>query len=381
MFKMRNFNFESTFFQSAKTFFNGKRFLVLCIFALIAGNITLYVTGYFSRKRVQENSTKQHLRIFQTYLETVEKHRRESQPASIHEDPSTSQQSPESEVSPYWKALVEIRKQFPQNKVSILIPESAQIDSDKKVFEILKNKPRGWQFTDESDGWARTFFVLPTKNATALQVIAYIKDELQEWQNTALLLGVYSFVLFLFFGWFWTRAGGSSIGNKLLNIEEHTSKDLVQKKIQAIQMVFEEMSHTVFQVKSSLEHLGKSTNQTQKAIFDTIDEMILQIKNLTVNGLIEAARNAESYRVFHVIFDEISLLAVNARDLLKQLLPQELNIGPLKEKLDEISALTHGILIENSQQEQARDGHTTAQEPAAFSSKSSANVSHSKNGL
>lgn len=296
--------------HTLKTFWTGKRFLKLLIFALIMANVTMYCVGVLARRQVIESAITHHNKVYTTYLQYVERYRKMSE--------STDKELP-SGVSHYWLALREVRKQFPLFKLDVVLQGNAVGERDRKILEIFKNKPRGWSLTDETEGWARTFYVLPTKNISAFQAVSFVRDDLSAWEYTAMLIGGYSFVLLIAFGWFWTR--GFDEPQSAANEKE------IQTRLAAVGAVVDEIGAVINELRVALEKAPDSE------VVNTLDELASQIRMLSVNGSIEAARSADTFRVFHVMMQEINHLATQSRELLKTI-----DLGEVRSKIEAIDA-------------------------------------------
>lgn len=309
---------ETSFAHTLKNFWNSKRFLMLAIFSLVAGNITLYTVGYLARTRVAAGAIGHHSKVFQAYLQALDR-----EAAKADGTAGTS----------YWSALREVRRQFPQNRVNIILQGSLESEKEPRIFETLRNRPRGWRFTDEDDGWSRSFFVLPTKNTAALQVVSYVRDELKEWQDTALTLGVYSFLLLFLFGWFWTRALDQPVGVAGAAAPE------VRRRLAALNDAVEQMGNVLAEMQAAVEAAEKRTREVQPGVIGALDEMAAQIRLLTVNGSIEAARDAEAHRAFHVILTEINRISEHSRRLLRKLKGPEPELERIRHALARAGAV------------------------------------------
>jgi hypothetical protein len=289
----------SGFFDNIRKFWTRKRVVKLLVFAFLTGNLTYYCVASISRRQIFGNSAAHHGKIYAAYLQAVERARQVNTPQpNLQEQP----------VSPYWKALRDVRSQFPFYRLNVVIKEAVQDEHEKNIISILKNRPKGWTATDEKDGWVRSYFALPTKNAAAFQVSSYVKEDLSSWEGAAVLIGAYAFALLFVFGWFWTRA-----------LDENTLSGEVRSKMSQIDAVLGEVG----QALNHLKHEKKKEGPASKSFRDeetlrTLDELLAQVKLLAVNGSVEAARSTESYRVFHVLMQEIGQLATRARELVKE---------------------------------------------------------------
>lgn len=292
--------------HTLKIFWTGKRFLKLLIFALIMANVTMYCVGVLARRQVIDNSINYHNKIYMTYLQYVERYRKMSE--------SGEKELP-SGVSHYWLALRELRKQFPLSRLNVVLHSTAVSDRDRKVLEVFKNKPRGWSLTDETEGWARTFYVLPTKNISAFQVVSFVREDLNAWENTAMMIGGYAFILLFAFGWFWTRG-----------FDESSNAQEISARLAAASAVVDEIGVVINDLRIALD---KAPNAD---VVKTLDELASQIRMLAVNGSIEAARSVDTFRVFHVMMQEINHLATQSRELLKNI-----DLSEMRQKIDAIN--------------------------------------------
>jgi len=294
--------------HTIRSFWSARRVLKLFIFALLMANVSLYCVGTLARRQVIANATNQHSKLYMEYLQAVERARSvDTSKEQVNNNKDKDQGDVEQgeiigKLSPYWFALREVRKQFPFYKMHILLPTTADSERDKKILDLFKQRPKGWSLSDESEGWARTFYVLPTKNIAAFQVVSYVRDDLKTWEWASVSIAAYSFALLFAFGWFWTRS-----------LEEPNRSRHIKSKLRAMDALVAEMGISLSQLEQrATEHQALSPKALQ-----ALDELSAQIRLLAVNGSIEAARSAESYRVFHVIMQEINQLASQSRDLLK----------------------------------------------------------------
>ncbi|MEW6056373.1 MAG: methyl-accepting chemotaxis protein [Bdellovibrionota bacterium] len=306
-------------------FWTRKRFVKLFLFALLMGNVTLYCVGMLARRQVMDTAIRHHNKVYTAYLQTVERSRKPAaQSASAADASVESNIEPKADGaskteasklteansvanSPYWLALRETRRQFPYHRVNVVLDGAVDAEAERRIFEVLKNRPRGWTVTDEAEGWARTFYVLPSRNTAALQVTSYVRDDIREWENTALLIGAYGFFLLFAFGWFWTRALDDAAGDSRESGSGEDFQNAVRGQLSSIQTLSTEIG-------ASLDELSRNVDAVHQKS-SNLDEMLVQIRLLAINGSVEAARNAESYRVFHVIMQEINQLAASSREL------------------------------------------------------------------
>lgn len=263
-------------------------FVKLLVAALIIANATMYGVGVLARRQVMSNAISQHNKVYLAYLQTVERMRKGE---------VTGAKSPDTGVSPYWLALRELRKQFPYFKLNIEFQASAVGERDRKVMEVLKSHARGSSLSDQAGGWARSFYVLPTKNVAALRVTSLVRDDLNAWETTAKMIGGGIFMLLLAFGW--------------LSSRKPKYEAEIQQRIQGIKAIMSELDAVMMELVSAMEKLPG-----QDAV-KALDEMASQIRMLAVNGSIEAARSADTYRIFHVMMQEINQLATHSRELIK----------------------------------------------------------------
>lgn len=307
--------------HTLKTFWNGKRFLKLLIFSLIMANVTMYCVGVMARRQVVNNAINHHNKVYTAYLQAVERMRKPNDSIEKKSDVA---------VSPYWTALREVRKQFPFFKLNVVLQASAVGERDRKVMDVLKARPRGWSLTDETEGWARSFYVLPTKNTAAFQVVSFVRDDISAWEYTAIMIGVYSFVLLFAFGWFWTRAlaDASEVPVPVATQAAVTREEMIRERIAAINALMAEFETVLKDLHASLE---KAPSQE---VIQALDEIASQIRMLAVNGSIEAARSADSYRVFHVMMQEINQLATHSRELIKAV-----DLGDVRHKIEQLEAI------------------------------------------
>lgn len=356
--------------RALRTFWSGKKLLQLFIFALLMGNISLYCVGMTAKRQVMANAMTQHYKIYAAFLQAVERARKPAtdpqQNIDMAEaDISATDDSTTANPSPYWSALKEMRRQFPYYRVAMLVQGGVDADADKKIFEMLRTRPRGWSITDENDGWARSFYTLSAHNTAALQVVSYVKDDLNAWEKTALMIGVYSFALLLIFGWLSMRGyeeTSNTSATTLAPVENAQAattesaprneqlKEEIRRRLTLIQDVLREMDTAFAGMHQAIENLEKHKTSPDDGVLKTLDEMVAQVRLLAVNGSIEAARSADTYRVFHVIMQEINQLATHSRELMKTLTGQrpEMSLNEIREKLGELQGIMRsGITMSN----------------------------------
>lgn len=303
--------------QTLSRFWNGKRFIVLAIFALLSGNIVAYVVGAAAEKQVKDAALGAHGKIFSVFNEVIEQEKKAT-PATPESMSTVSQNdalNPDFEPSltaSFWSALKETRRQYSNFKTGLITEASADNEREKKILSILKNKPKAWKFSELEDGWLRSYFVLPTKTVSAFEVISYVRDDLQTWKSTALWLGFFAGFIFLAFGWFWSRA---------LDQKHHFAsyENLpTDEKISNIAGVVQEIASLITQMETDLELTEKSVFILTKDKANQISEGLSEIKMLILNGTIEAGRNAAMAKTFLPIFQELGKSIEKARQQLKE---------------------------------------------------------------
>ncbi|MBI3555328.1 MAG: methyl-accepting chemotaxis protein [Deltaproteobacteria bacterium] len=332
---------KESFAHTLKTFWTGKRFLKLFIFALLLGNITYYCVWMLARRQVVTNAANHHSKVYNAYVQAVERARKSPVPEAqgapgvpageaVAPDGATSALSA---ISPYWGGLREVRKQFPHLRVAVVLQGTVDGDRDRKVLDVLRTRARDWVYNDTQDGWARSFYSLPTKDASAFQVVSDIRDDLAGWETTAGVMGGYAFILLFAFGWFWTRAldeAGQAVPViKFLNQASQATGEVA--------VVLAELQREMAAIEASDAAGGLNPD-----VIKAIDDMTSQIRLLAVNGSIEAARSADAYRVFHVLMQEINQLATQCRAQLKNVDAGKGSYSGVRRKLDQLQARVSG---------------------------------------
>ncbi|MBI3541849.1 MAG: methyl-accepting chemotaxis protein [Deltaproteobacteria bacterium] len=353
--------------HTVKTFWTGKRFLKLFIFALLLGNLTFYCVGMLAKRQVVANAVSRHNKIYTAYLQAVERARKggtdtetlgdapgeaakpatptgaatAAQPGPVvgpAPAPTTAVAPPKAApISPYAIALHELRRQFPYYKVDVVAPGTPEGERERRVIEVLKTRSSGWMVSDSQEGWARSFYVLPTKTVAALEVQSDVRDDFGAWETTTAIIAGYAFLLLLAFGWFWTRALEDS---NSATIGEGTPE--VRRKIAAIQGVTAEVGNVLGEVKAELAALQARQGGAAPEALRNIDDLAAQIRLLAVNGSIEAARSADTYRVFHVLMQEINQLATHLRAQLKGVGQESDGFTGLRSRIDELQSRVSG---------------------------------------
>lgn len=273
-------------------FWNKKRFLKLLVFALLMGNVTFYCVEQLARKQVLISANQHHVKIYTAFMQAIERTHRSNR----------------GEATPsYTDALYELKKQFPFHRMNVLTQDDARFEKDKRTLEMLKNRPSGWSLITEEDGWASTYYSLPA--AAALEVTSYIRDDDKAWQWMAGVIGGYAFFLLLAFGWFWTRALADA------EAEAAAAPEFLKAKVAAMDALLAAMRSTLIEIRVSVDELER--HHGAAATFEALTEITSHVQLLSINGSVEAARSAESYRVFHVLLEEIHRLSTEAATLLR----------------------------------------------------------------
>ncbi len=347
---------KESFAHTLKNFWTGKRFLKLFLFALVLGNITYYCVWMLARRQVVTNAASHHSKVYTAYVQAVERARKtpDTAPGStatglsaaantsgndgggetVSADGATNTLSA---VSPFWGALREVRRQFPHLRVAVVLQGTVDGDRDRKVLDVLRARARDWVYNDTQDGWARSFYSLPTKNTAAFQVVSDVRDDLSSWETTAGVMGGYAFILLFAFGWFWTRA--------LDEAEQAVpvaANGPVRSKINVLQQTAGEVGQVLAELQEELALIEAQSTGANPDVIKAIDDMTSQIRLLAVNGSIEAARSADAYRVFHVLMQEINQLATQCRTQLKSVEVGKGAYAGMRRKLEQINARVNG---------------------------------------
>lgn len=326
-------------------FWNGKRFIILAIFSLMAGNIVAYVVGSLAEKQLRETTVVSHGKIFSLFNELLEQEKKTTTttlPVSdavntVAQNDALSPDFEPSLTASFWGALKEVRKQFPSNKAGLITDATADNEREKKILTLLKNRPKGWKFTELEDGWLRSYFVLPTKSVSSFEVVSYVRDELQAWKSTAVWLGLFTGLIFLAFGWFWSRA----LDQRPVNAVAFAHVD---ERIEGITRVIHEMGVVLVEMEVSLEQAQRSSFilPTEKAT--QIAEYLSQMKMLVVNGTIEAGRTNGAGKIFVTIFQELAKSIESTRVLLKdEARAENEEVKRLKQTLAKASEFTASV--------------------------------------
>ena len=342
---------KESFAHTLKTFWTGKRFLKLFIFALLLGNITYYCVWMLARRQVVTNAANQHTKVYTAYVQAVEHARKAPEGDAAVIDPISGDEATKSliSVSPFWGALRDVRRQFPHLKVNVVVQGTVDADRDHKILEVLRNRARDSVYNDTQDGWARTFYSLPTKNTAAFEVVSDVRDDLSSWETTAGVMGGYAFILLFAFGWFWTRALDEAGQAGSISAP-------VRTKINGLQQATFEVGTVLNELQNELASIETNATGVNPDVVKAIDDMTSQIRLLAVNGSIEAARSADAYRVFHVLMQEINQLATQCRAQLKTVDGSRGAFSGMRRKIDQIQARVNG----EEASDQPRSGVSTA---------------------
>ena len=285
-------------------FINPKRMVVLAIFALVCANAIIVLVGYKARIQVLSQTRTHHGRIYSSFEKDVERYRatmNAKNPAAVP-------------ASPWWLAWRDLVRKYPINRFRLIVSSPTLSAKDKTLLEGLKNKPRGFTTSDEHAGWSRSYFLLPTKNAAALVVYSYVKEELLTWRDLSVGIGIYSFFIFMSLGWFWTRA----------------QQNEISLKVQGIRKILDQVSQTIQEIDSIIQNQGMGAHIE-------LQQKLEQIQLLAVNGSIEAMRTDQQQRVFLGILQEINQLAMQSK---ASLLSADSNmksvVGVLKSNIDTV---------------------------------------------
>lgn len=99
---------KESFAHTVKKFWTRKRLLKLFLFALILANISMYCVGILARKQVLNSTVSMHQKIYTAFMQSVEAAK-------------LTRNKENQSISPYWVALADIRKQFPFQKLNIVL--------------------------------------------------------------------------------------------------------------------------------------------------------------------------------------------------------------------------------------------------------------------
>jgi hypothetical protein len=291
-------------FETVRVFFSGKRMLVLLIFALLFGNISFYLVDRAANRQIEKSFTLSHAKVYQSYLQFVERAKKEINLSNNGPQPYTPGVGTNTlSQSPYWLALREMKKTFPQHRINVVLENSLETDVDRKLFEVIRNKPKGWTTNVEVDGWIRSVYVLPTRDIAALEVVSYLRDEVTAWQDVSIFSSLFGFTLFFAFGWFWTRS------------LQHTAGD-VRVHLKGLGQTSQQIGDLLTKTEHILRGLanGATANNQPAMNLQDLRDALNQIKLLAVNGSLEAGRSGELGKMTLLIMSEINHLANTAKE-------------------------------------------------------------------
>lgn len=310
---------KASLMHTLRAFWTGKRFLKLFLFALLLGDLTYYCVSMLAKQQLIHNVVRRHDRIYYSYLQVFEQLRRLPSTESSVTASAPAQAAKDSGADPslggdqansaYWSALRELRRQNPQMRLDIIVQGTVGAEREARVMEALRAHMRDWLVTDEREGSVHSFYLLPTRVFAAFQVTTDAREDFAAWERTSIVMGGYAFILLLAFGWFWTRALDEG------DVASRVSKD----KIREIYRVMSEISAALEGLQNSLADLEREQGRGIGERLRGLNDNLAQIRLFAVNGSIEAARSAETYRVFSVLMQEINQLATSMRDQVKAL--------------------------------------------------------------
>ncbi len=310
--------FAASINAAISRFVNPKRFVMLSFFALLAGYSTTAMVQILATNQVRGSARLQHAKVFLAYERAVERHRKllgtaqegmqiQNMVSALNSERAVAPRTPE--ASPWWLGLHDVRKEFSSLRIGILVRNAQSSPDALHLLERVQNKPRGYSASDEEKGWNRSFFLLPTRNAAAFTVSSYVKDEVGFWKEGALKVGLCVVMLFLAFGWFWTRAQGDIVMNKT---------DIVAR-VGAMRMVADEMGLCLKEIQAAMAELKTDREQSGGALSRGIAECVDHIHLLAVNGSLESLRTAETQRMFHGLLQEINQQSLKCKRLAAKL--------------------------------------------------------------
>lgn len=288
------------------------RFLKVFVSALVIGVLTGGCVRMLARRQVLNSATSRQGKIFTEFMQASERNRKSLPTLNVQtgQESATSETASEptaSSESPYWAALREVRKQFPYFSINLVLQGTPDGDRERTVLEVLKSRSREWAYNDEREGWARTFFVLPTRNTAALHVQSDVRDDLFAWDVTAGLLGFYVFGALFTLCWVWSGGSPSNLAFR---------RD-INRTVQAFHKTTVDVGHTITDLKANLLQLQLRQTGVGSEKLKNLDDMAAQIRLLAVNGSLEASRSPENFRVFQILMQEINQLASQIRSELK----------------------------------------------------------------
>lgn len=303
----------------------GKRVFRLFGLAFLMAGATYCCVVTLAKRQAVSSAASRHGKIYLSYVQAVGRARKNSPDAAA--DGAAAAADPSmAGISPYWLALRDVRREFPSYRTNVLLQDTPDGDRERKILETLKNRPRDSMVSDEENGWARSFYALPTRNTAVLQVASDVQEELSGWESAALVIGACVFVALFAFGWLAMRVLGAARSEPQLAVQPSA--------VAGFRETTEQIGGVIAELQANLAALERRPPPIRIEVAQELDELAAQIRMLALNGSIEAARSPEAYRVFHVLMQEINHLATHSRKRIKELsLP-----APAAESSSEASA-------------------------------------------
>lgn len=284
----------------------GKKFLKLLVSSAFFAGVTWVCINAVARKQVIANAVGRHHGAYTAFNGYLEKSKQQA---------SASTEEPKKKASAhYWAALNEVRKLYPEYRVEIIVQPKTDspATASAEIWEKLRSRPFGWLVADEAGGWARSFYVLPTKNTAALWISSDVSVELAGWKVPLALFSLYVFSMLAAYGWLWAQRE-SEAAERIVAAQ----REEVLKLVAGMQQTLGEFEAVLGDLRSNVAVLELRGPFPNGDAFKSLEDLIAQIRVLAVNGSIEAARSAESYRVFHALMQEINQHATQARETIK----------------------------------------------------------------
>lgn len=312
-----------------------KRSVLLLLFSLLCANVIGFLAQWMAGQQVSASARATHARVYAAYEKAVDRNRRlvgtakqglqiqnmlsnlngghegqAGQQASAH---GTPEKPAPAASSPWWMALQDLKKEFPSLRIGIIVKSP--------VLDSIKNGPRGFTVSNDDSGWARSYFLLPTRNAAALTVSSFTKQELAYWRDQSVRLGIYTFLIFMAFGWFWMRALQDSENRAAALPREQQA--LVAAKIAEIRATLAAMATLTEDLRHGVRDAERVADLSTNPILKGIEESVNHIHLLAINGSLESLRSPDAQRVFHELLQEINQLSLKSKRLIGKLEGQE----------------------------------------------------------
>jgi hypothetical protein len=306
-----------------------KRLVMLLLFSLVAANSVYFSSNEAAKTRVSQNAQLTHFKIYRHYELAVERHKKKLEvlnqgnqlQSAIKSLNDGSQENEDVQLkskpaaSSWWLALNDLKKEYPDKKVTILVKNAGNTAKDKNILESITNKPRGFTITEQDADWVTSHFVLPTKNLAVISINSYVRDQLQSWNSFSMQLSVWVFILFMVFGWFWTRAQEDA--NALSDRVKREMQEHIHEKLQLIKEVISKVDSILRNTTESLDGLYSENQSNQGELTKNLEEVLNQIHLLAINGTIESLKNEVKSTLFQGLLQEINQNALRAKRLLE----------------------------------------------------------------